>query len=109
MRVSDFKLLESTNIIDMTTYSSSFQLEHLYGFSIAITFTGDSNFTGAFILQASNDDLNWADIDTHSSSGTGGTCIFNVTDVFYKHVRLKISKTTGTILTLTAQVYGKGV
>lgn len=107
MRISDFILLDTSNIIIATT-SDAFQIEHLLGFSVAVVFTGSSNLTGSFILQASNDNTNWIDITDSSVSGTSGSCMFNITEAFYKSVRLKVIPTTGTISTITAKVYTKG-
>jgi len=107
MRISDFKLLDSSNLINETN-SDSFPLEHLIGFAMSVVFTASSSFTGILVLQASNDDLNWHDIACENVSGTSGSKMFNVTSAFYKHVRLKVKITTGEVLTITAKVYTKG-
>jgi hypothetical protein len=107
MRISDFTILDSTGII-VDTPSDSFQIEHLIGFSAAITYTADSNFTGNFVLQVSNDDETWNDMATTSVSDTSGNCMFNVTDTFYKHARIKLDMSTGTLSTVTVKIYAKG-
>jgi len=107
MRISDFTLLDTSNLI-INTNTDAFQIEHLLGFSVAIVFTGSSNLTGSFVLQASNDDINWSDITSSSVSGTSGNCMFNVTEAFYKSVRVKIILTTGTMLTSKIDIYTKG-
>ena len=107
MRISDFTLLDTTNLIIETT-TDAFQIEHLLGYSISIVFTGDTNLTGSFVVQASNDDTNWADVASSDFADTSGNCIFNVSDTFYKSVRLKIKVDTGAMLTIAAKIYTKG-
>ena len=107
MRISDFILLDYTNLI-IETKSDSFPVEHLIGYSISISFTGDTNLTGSFVIQASNDDTNWSDVATSSFTDTDTHCMFNVTNAFYKNVRLKAKVDTGTMSTITAKVYTKG-
>ncbi len=107
MRISDFTLLDTTNLT-VDTNSDSFQIEHLIGFSMDVTLTASSSMTGSLVLQASNDNSAWHDITSQTISGASGSCLFNVTEAFYKRVRLQIKVTTGEILTLTAKVYSKG-
>jgi hypothetical protein len=41
MRISDFTLIDDTNLIN-TTNTEAFQIEHLIGFSLGVVFTGSS-------------------------------------------------------------------
>lgn len=107
MRISDFTLIDTTDLIQETN-SDPFPVEHLIGYSISVVFTGDSNLTGSFIVQASNDDTNWSDVATSTFTDADTHCMFNVTNAFYKNVRLKMKVDTGTLSTITAKVYTKG-
>jgi hypothetical protein len=107
MRISDFTLLDTTGLI-IETNTDPFQIEHLLGYSISVAFTGDSNLTGSFVIQASNDDSSWNNVASSAFSGTTGNCMFNASNTFYKSVRLKIDVDTGTMSTVIAKIYTKG-
>lgn len=108
MRIVETTLVNSSTPISTPSVTDPLFLRHLIGCSLAVTFTADSNWSGDFVLQASNDEENWADIYTKTITGTGETCMFNVTDTYYKMIRIKVAPTTGSILTFHVQVYAKG-
>ena len=107
MRVNNETILEETDI-RVVTYTDIISLDHIYGYSIYILYTGsDNNMITEAKLQISNEGTNWADYHTFQLNGTGDTCTVNCTDVFYKKARLRLEPGPGTI-SPTITVYKKG-
>lgn len=96
--------------VDNTTTTSDFEdISFIYGFSVIATLAG-AGATGTIKLEASNDGETWADISGTSQAIAGpGTYNQNLTDMFYKYVRLSVEETGGGPTTVTAQINTKGI
>jgi hypothetical protein len=109
MRFIDHSLLVATDIRG-TTYSDSNPLEHVLGFSIQVTYTGNiTQMNATLSLQTSNDNSAWEDMADSETEITGlsGCTMYNVDSVYSKYIRLKIVPGAGTVSTLVATLYAK--
>lgn len=96
--------LSSTDLSTASITTSAIGVNHVYGFSIQIVFTGSP--VGVFKLQASNDEVEeyasvdantWDDITGSEISVTTADAItWNHEDVFFRWVRVVWTKTSGT-------------
>jgi hypothetical protein len=103
----------------------AFLLDSMEGFSIATAWTETAGLTGSFKLQASNNAFNdnpaypaslnvnasalWADIPGSTVAVAGsGTQFWNVSDVYYRAVRIVWTNTAGTG-TYAANIWAKGI
>lgn len=79
-------------------------LSGIYGFFLQWQLAG--TITGNIVVQASADGVNYYDVST-TAVGTG---FVNLDAQFYKYMKVKFSRTTGTITdTISAQVFCKGI
>ena len=113
MRVLNRKVLNNKSMA--SSFSSDVQqLDHIYGFSIQIVFTGTPS--GAFKVQVSNDEVetegqvtNWSDVAGSSTSiSTAGDLTYNYDGIFSKWVKVVYTRVSGTG-TANAQLYMKGI
>lgn len=108
MRISEKQILNSTNV-SSTLNSEAYQIEHLLGFSIALKYTPtNDNFSGKILIQASNDESNWCNITTTDINHSDSSYIYNISEAYYKYVRVQVQIITSTISSITATIYSKG-
>jgi hypothetical protein len=107
MRVNAHIWLES-DLVSTTTYTNSYQLRHIVGYSASIGYTPSTGFSGQLALEASNDGTIWSEIVCISIDDSKTSHIFNVPDVFYQYTRLKIVPTVGTLSNVIVHMYSKG-
>ncbi len=116
------KTLERLDSVSMGASSNgaAIHVESMTGFSIMAKWTGSP--VGDFTLEASNnaftDNVNnnenpdalWVTITGSdvAAGGTSGNQIWNVSDVYYKAVRVVYTRTSGTG-TYTAAIWAKGL
>lgn len=109
--------------MNATFNGAALGVDHLEGFSVCISAAETSaSLVGTLKLQASNNAFDetrsdgtvasgavWVDITgaTENVSGTG-TFMFNVSEVYYRAVRVVWTRTSGEG-TMTARWFGKGV
>lgn len=113
MRINNKKLIDNVSM-GASINSAAQQLDHIYGFSIQLVFTGTPN--GSFKMQCSNDDVetgsqvvNWTDVANSAQAITAaGDMIYNYDGSHFKWVRLVYTRSSGTG-TLNGQIYIKGV
>lgn len=100
-----------TSNLTTDTYSSTLTIEHIIGYSFHLVYTGDTTaMTADVVLQASNTGTGWADIAPVTQIvGTNTDLLLNISDPYYKYVRLAVENISGTITTATAYVYAKGL
>lgn len=108
MRVNNETILEDTDL-RLVTYTDVINLDHIYGYSVYILYTGSiKTMKTEAKLQISNDGTNWSDYHTFQLDGAGDNCTINCTEVFYKRARIKLTPGPGTI-SPTITVYKKGM
>ena len=91
-----------------TQLSDAYNVEKVRGYCVQLVHTQDSGSVAITAkLQASNDSTNWDDIADSSQSLSGASSFtWNVTDAYYKYVRISCEVTSGTS-TLTAILVAK--
>lgn len=81
------------------SYTSSFDLYRVLGFSYQATATSKSNPVGGYVmLQASNNNVNWTDIDDSKllvSASGDEVFVLEDANVTYRYVRLKLHVNSG--------------
>ena len=108
MRVNEEIPLEVTDLSTLAT-SEEIQLEHMAGYSVFISYTGDcSQMATEVSLEVTNNGTDWFEYHTFMLTGVLDTCLINATDVFYKAARFKLDVEAGSIST-TFTVYKKGI
>jgi len=108
MKVSSFQVFDAT-AVSFPTLSDSFQVEHLYTFSVQLTYTAEAHYSGQVILEASNDGENWTSIHCEDEAGASGSLMLNVDQVGFRFFRINFKVITGTVNTLKAVAYCKGI
>ena len=107
MRVNTQVILETTDLADNIT-SDTIELDHIYGYSIYILYTGSGSVMCTTAkLEVSNDGVSWSTYHEFDIEGAADTCTINATDVFYKKARVSLVVNAGTI-SPTMTVYKKG-
>lgn len=125
MRIENQDLLKigAITVTDLTQAfnSSAFLIEHIYGYSVQISFTG--NFDGTFKLQTSNDigvtpnqqPTHWNTLLNSSAAVVAGAyggeagIMWNVERSFYRWFRIVYTPTSGTGTLASATMTIKGV
>lgn len=112
-------------VLNANLNSAPMQLQHMFGFSIQLVWTGTP--TGTFKLQGSSDSVyvaprntlspetpvNWTDIANSSEAvSAAGSFMWNVSDAFYNFVRVvytDASSGASTAAITVATMNGKGM
>ncbi len=106
MKVAD-KLIIEDGDMSADIESESLLLDQIYGFSFQAIYTGSPD--GTLKLQASNDGETWDDVPSSSLIiSAAGHTLYNVTDVFYKYVRVYFEFSSGSG-SLNVYYFAKGV
>lgn len=96
-------LFDSTNMASATCKTNAILLDQIYGLSISLVWTGSP--VGTLTLEASNDIVtagntqptNWDTITGSTLAITGADHVtYNINGSFYKYIRVKYTKTSGT-------------
>lgn len=109
MRVNTEIILNETDV-SSSTISSIIALDHIYGFSSVIEWTGSaSTMSTAGELQVSNDNQSWVTYHYFVLEGdTADKYVINVSEVFYKMARFKLTVASDEI-SPKITVYKKGI
>lgn len=109
MRFDQVQILTAGDLSQATVTSNGIDLQQLYVASIQAVYTGSP--VGTFVVQVSNDIVkidpsvanqaanvvNWIDYSGSSLAiSAAGSNMWNLTDMGYRWVRLKYTKTSGT-------------
>lgn len=114
MRLAKDDTFESATFNNTTEYSDTQPLDSMTGYSVALVYTG-ATLAGTASLQASIDETTWFDLPNsgetaeHTLSASGGQNLWNVSNVYYPRVRLKIVSSNTSNVTATAKIYAKGL
>lgn len=106
MRFATDQILNSTTVV-ATTASEILNLDTIVNFSVQIKWTST---TAAFVigLEVSNDRVNFISVDSAAVTDNNGADLFVIQDNPYKYARVYVTRTSGTLTTLTATYHGKG-
>lgn len=109
MRINTEVILDETGVSTSAT-SSVIALDHIYGFSNVIEWTGSaSTMQTNCELQVSNDNQTWVTYHHFILEGdTANQHVINVSEVFYKMARFKLTVVSDEI-SPKITVYKKGV
>lgn len=92
-----------------TLYTETLDLAHSLGYSLHYVVTKASGTVGGTIItQKSNDNITWYDVTTKNLTDATQQDSFEVTDVFYRYLRAKITLTGG-VSTTNISATTKGV
>lgn len=106
MRVKLIKALEATS--KSATFNTDIDLEHAYGFCVAVVVSSGSGLTSATKLQASVDEETWVDVSgTSTNTSSDGSYMWNVVDAMYRHLRIVNTISAGSA-TYQIRVHTKG-
>ena len=111
MRTHFLKIIDVTDVIALTNYASQ-QVERISGYSVQFIWTASKNIDAKIVLQASNDGENWDSIECASYLITDTittTRLFNLPEVYYRYFRPRVEITAGTLTTLEAFYFLKGI
>lgn len=114
MKIAKDNTFESATFNNTSEFSDVQALDSMLGYSVALVYTG-SSIAATANLQASIDGVDWFDLPDsgetahHTLSASGGSNFWNVSNVFYPKVRLKIVSSDTNDVTATAKIYAKGV
>lgn len=97
------KTILSAGDVSGALTSSIMNLQNNYGYAVQATFTGSP--TGSVLVQGSNDQQNWSDLDTLTISGTD-ILFANRDGVYFPFIR--VSKLAGGTGTMTVKITIKG-
>lgn len=108
MRIIDVSDYMDLAAVTANANGESQQLEYMTGFSFHCIWTA-TTVSATVTVQCSNDGTNWEDVaGTTENITADGSVMYNVSDVYYKYVRLQITYSSGTITTFVAKFYAKG-
>lgn len=113
MRVYPTVIFSNGDLSQATLTSEVCDLNHMYGYALQCTFTG--NAVGSVIVQGSCDPtdfnltsriVNWSTVVT-LALGAPGSILYNVDASFYRWVRILYQRTSGSG-SITANLNAKG-
>ncbi len=87
MRVTEIILLDA---VDLDSDQSAIQqLEQIYAYSVEATIASGGAITGTLSLQASNDKVNWVEIQNSAFViSSAGSTLWNITSSNYKWLKV---------------------
>lgn len=100
------KLVISAGDMSSDITSPSLDIAEVGGFAVHNIWTGSP--TGNIIVQASNDDSNWFNVDTQAAGGSAGNDIVNIDGAHYRYVRVFYDATSGSG-SLNSYISGKKI
>lgn len=106
MRFATDQILNLATVV-ATTVSETLNLETIVNCSVQIKWTST---TAAFTIgiEVSNDASTWFSLDSATVADNNGSDIFVIQNNAYKYGRIYVTRTSGTLTTLTATYHGKG-
>ena len=109
MRIATDNLTISNGAMTADRTSEVILLDHQYGYSVQIAWTGTP--TGDFTLEASNDNTTFITVSgsTVAAGGGAGNHLWEVDVAMYRYVRVKYTFTSGTGTWTQALSYSKGM
>ena len=108
MRVTDSKEIFNDVVNNTTKYSETVSLKHIFGFSVAASWSGTS-IAGSVTVQSSVDGITWFDTAATTTITATGTALYNVIDAMYPFVRVKVKSDDAHDITASVKIYCKGV
>lgn len=106
MRFANDTILNLAAVV-ATTASEALDLDTIVNCSVQIKWTSTTaSFTVG--LEVSNDGVNYTSIDSATVADNNGSDIFVIQDNPYRYARIYVTRTSGTLTTLTAVYHGKG-
>ena len=111
MRTHSLKIIDDVQVTQTTNYPSQ-QVERIIGYSVQFIWTSSQDIDATIVLQASNDGENWDTINCASYNiidKITTTRLFNLPEVYYKFFRPRVEVKVGTLLTLQANYFLKGI
>lgn len=111
MNVVHEVVLNGSFVVDQT--SPAVYIDYMFGFALQFEYGGTAP-VGVITVQGTNDDIKsttatpvWSDESVTVAIAGSGDTILNFANRFYRFVRVKLTRTSGTI-TLKATVMAKG-
>jgi uncharacterized phosphosugar-binding protein len=102
------KLFDNYSMANAGNFNSSvIEIKTITGYAVHVIWSGASATDANFLLQASNDGLNWVTIDTTIINAASGQKLINIERAMYSYVRARFVKNSETSGTLSAILSGK--
>lgn len=109
MRIINDKIFDEEIVTNETKVSEAFEVEHIYGFSIQLVYSG-AGISGSFKLQASNDGENWDDVTNSEQVISGPDSFTTNVDAFHsKYFRVSVTSDNANPMTMNGRHNQKGV
>jgi hypothetical protein len=110
MRIMQDTVFTGTNIVAASTVGESVHLDHLYGYALQLTWDAVAGTgVGTIIIEISNDGVTFTTATSQAIASDVGSIMTNTADVFYKYVRIRVTRASGTIASVTAIINAKGI
>lgn len=109
MRILNDKILDE-DTVTADARSSIVDLDFIYGFTAQITWTA-TTAAATLKLEVSNDKANWVELSspTATINNNSSSAMLEVPTAFYKHVRVFVDFTSGSITSIEAVINAKGI
>jgi UDP-N-acetylglucosamine enolpyruvyl transferase len=110
MRIMQDTIFTGTAIVAASTSGESVHLDSLYGYSLQIFWNAVAGTgVGSIIVEASNDGITFTTVTSQAIASDTNTVLANTADVFYKFMRIRVTRASGTIASVIVIINAKGV
>jgi len=110
MRIMQDTVFSGTSIVAASTNGEIVHLDSLYGYALQISWDAVvGTGVGTIRVDISNDGLTFVNLSSQAINSDTNTIMVNTADVFYKHLRIRVTRASGTINSASVIINAKGV
>lgn len=110
MRIMQDTVFTGTSIVAASTNGEVVHLDSLYGYALQISWDAVAGTgVGTIKVDISNDGLTFANLSSQVVNSDADTIMVNTVDVFYKYLRIRVTRASGTINSASVIINAKGV
>lgn len=110
MRIMNDLIFSGTDIVAASTSGETVSLDFLYGYALQIAWDAVAGTgVGTIKVEASNDGLTFVELSSQAVSSDTSTIMINTANAFYKYVRIRVTRASGTINSVSVRINAKGI
>lgn len=103
-------VFSGTSIVAASTVGENVHLDHLYGYALQLTWNAVAGTgVGTIKVDISNDGVTFDELSSQTVNSDADTVMINTADVFYKYLRIRVTRASGTINSASVIINAKGI
>lgn len=110
MRIMQDTIFSGTSVVAASTVGETVHLDSLYGYALQMTWDAVAGTgVGTIKVDISNDGLTFDELSSQTINSDTDTVMVNTANVFYKYLRIRVTRASGTINSVSVIINAKGL